>query len=125
MNPLPLSRSDHAAGRPVDDTLDVRYQPAADAAPIVVDAHGELDCSTAPPLQERLLQLIDERGARSIVLDMEAVRFMDSSGLHALVQVHKMLVSKGGELVLQRPTNIVRKVLELTGMDQVLSVVGP
>ena len=59
--------------------------------------------------------------AQRLVVDMEGVRFLDSSGLGALVAGLKLARSRSGELrlVCERQRS-VRKVLEVTGLDRVL-----
>ena len=108
----------HPAYRPPSEPLAVTTQDGR----LVVEVGGELDCSTAPPLQERLMALIGARDVDAMVLDMAGVRFMDTSGLQTLVEVHRLLQSRGGGLVLRRPAPNVVKLLEITGMDQVLRV---
>ncbi|MDP9386889.1 MAG: STAS domain-containing protein [Actinomycetota bacterium] len=83
---------------------------------------GELDACTAPILAERLADLIDAQGNLNVVLDLSATTFIDSSGLTALVTAHKALRSRGGRFAVAAPTAPVRRLLEITGLDRVLTV---
>lgn len=56
-----------------------------------------------------------------VILDLSAVRFIDSSGLGALVSLLKHF-TKGGEIRLVVPHPSVRALFEVTRLDQVLSV---
>ena len=54
----------------------------------------------------------------TVVVDLADLTFMDSSGLAALVLARSRVVAGGrGELVLTRPTGIVRRVLEIVGLS--------
>jgi anti-sigma B factor antagonist len=79
---------------------------------------GEVDISTAPQLRERLQQL----ESRSVVVDLSAMTFIDSTGLGVLVGAFKRLRERGGDLVLRAPTRSARKVLELTGLSQLVTI---
>jgi anti-anti-sigma factor len=55
-------------------------------------------------------------------LDVSAMTFMDSTGAQALLHVHNRVESLGRRLVIVSPTRPVRRVLELMGLDQVITV---
>ena len=71
---------------------------------------GELDLSSAPHLTDALDPRI-ERGGR-IVLDVSDLTFMDSTGLQVLIRSALSLGDRGS-IVLRRPGNLVRSILEL------------
>jgi anti-sigma B factor antagonist len=56
------------------------------------------------------------------VLDLEKVRFMDTSGLGELVAWKKRALERGGDVRLLRPRNHVRDVLELTALTAVFQI---
>jgi anti-anti-sigma factor len=86
----------------------------------LVTASGEVDVGTAPALCESIW----EGAAQSprIVVDLRAVRFLDSTGLQVLVTAWEHVQQAGGGLTLVQPTGIVWRVLQLTQLDQVLPV---
>jgi anti-sigma B factor antagonist len=81
---------------------------------------GELDMSTAPQLRECLVEIIDERAR--IVIDMEALDFLDSAGLGILVGGLKRARTHGGELELVCSSSAVLKPIEITGLDRVFTI---
>ena len=91
-----------------------------DGATTLVACRGDLDLVTAPDLRECLVKVIDE-GAR-IVVDLEAVDFLDSAGLGILVGGLKRARTKGGELELVCTSQDVLKPLEITGLDRVFTI---
>ena len=87
----------------------------------VVHVTGEIDLRTAPELRERLAVLLDE-GAEQLVLDLDDVRFIDSTALSVLVGAHKRLVRRGAVLHLVSNGRQVVRVLAVTGLSRVFAV---
>jgi anti-sigma B factor antagonist len=87
----------------------------------VVEVKGEVDLYTAPRLKALLTELT--AGGRSrIAVVFSGVEFMDSTGLGVLISGLKRCREAGGTLALVAPTEPVRKVLGITGLDQVFSI---
>ena len=86
----------------------------------LVVLRGDLDVATAPDLRECLVKVIGE-GER-IVVDLEAVGFLDSAGLGILVGGLKRARTHGGELELVCTSGEVLKPLEITGLDRVFTI---
>lgn len=82
---------------------------------------GEVDVYTCGFLREAIAKVADE-GKVFIAVDVQAVEFMDSSGLGVIVGAHKRLKSSEGELILVSPNKQMRRILALTGLDQILNV---
>lgn len=82
---------------------------------------GELDLHSAPCVETRLAEVI-EAGARSVVIDLMGVSFMDSSGVGVLLSASKALRSSGGELVVAADDRRILRVLEITGLGRSLHV---
>ena len=98
--------------------LDLESLVSGDVGTVVV--RGEIDVATAPQLREALHELV-QGGAKQIVLDCAALSFLDSSGIGWLVATRKRL-GDDGQLVIDSPPSHVRKVLELTGVTEELSL---
>ena len=89
---------------------------------VVVEVAGELDLYTAPILRDRLLDVIEGQGNRYVVVDMAAVDFMDSTGIHVLVQAFRLLRERGGHLTLARVPPFVLRVLGICGLTKVFTI---
>jgi anti-sigma B factor antagonist len=87
----------------------------------VIAVRGEIDMATAPQLRDALLSLIDE-GITSIAIDCRELEFLDSSGIGVLIAARNRL-GDDGVLALQSPPAHIRKVLELTGVTEHVTIV--
>ena len=85
----------------------------------VVTVPEEVDVTNALVLRAALLEAAAD-GCPALVVDMTRTRFCDSAGLRVLVDAHKRVVAEGGALVLAVPAAAVLRVLEITGIDQVI-----
>ncbi len=84
----------------------------------VVKAQGEIDLDSSHILKSEIRGLLDA-GYTLIVLDLGNVRFIDSSGLGALVVSLKAAAEHGSSIRLACAQPSVEKVLKLTGLDRV------
>jgi anti-sigma B factor antagonist len=80
---------------------------------IVIVAQGELDLVGAPVLIDAVPE-----GDEPLVIDLEAVGFMDSSGLRALLEARRKGLEAGRPFALARPSGAVRRVLELVDLER-------
>jgi len=89
----------------------------------VIEVTGEVDVYTAPKLKSRILSLIDNQ-QYSMIIDLNGVDFMDSSGLGVLVGGLKRVGPHEGSiaLVLNRPN--ILKIFKITGLDKVFKIYG-
>jgi anti-sigma B factor antagonist len=87
----------------------------------VVHVRGEVDVYTSSVLRERLIELIDG-GARSVVVDLSRVDFLDSSGLGVLVGALKRLRTTEGDLSLVVASDKLLKIFKITALDRVFAL---
>jgi anti-sigma B factor antagonist len=80
---------------------------------------GELDLVSSPVLERALV----ESDAELIVVDLRGLEFMDSSGLHVLIEAHQGMRDGGRRLVLVRAPEKVQRVFNLTGVSDALTIV--
>jgi anti-anti-sigma factor len=81
----------------------------------IVAAVGEIDMSTVTQLRERLFELAVS--GRPLVVDLEQVSFLDSSGLAALIGAAKRAAAHGGSLYAVCDRAKIRQLFGLTGLD--------
>jgi anti-sigma B factor antagonist len=87
----------------------------------VVDVKGEIDVYTAPKLREQLIELVSD-GSYHIVVDLEKVDFLDSTGLGVLVGGLKRVRSHDGSLQLVCTQEKILKIFRITGLTKVFPI---
>jgi anti-anti-sigma factor len=78
---------------------------------------GELDLSTVEAFRTVVEEIIDS-GSKHLVLELEELTFMDSSGISVMVLATKHI----DEVELHHASEIIRRVIEVTGLAEVLRV---
>jgi anti-sigma B factor antagonist len=84
-----------------------------------VIADGELDLSTAPLLEAALLAA-EATGATAITLDIDAVSFIDSTGLRVLLEAHARSETDSRRLRLTRGSDQAQRLFSLAAVDDIL-----
>jgi anti-sigma B factor antagonist len=97
---------------------------AGQAGTPIVEVTGELDIYTAPRLREQLLRLADDEdeAPARVLLDLNKVSFIDSTGLGAIVGAHRRFTQTGATLELVCGHCPVQRLLAITRLDQVFRV---
>ena len=88
---------------------------------VVVAVRGEVDIATAPQLREKLVELASQ-GAQKVVVDLEGVDFLDSTGLGVLIGGMKRLRGLDGDLTLVCTQPRILKVFEITGLNRAFTI---
>ena len=82
--------------------------------------HGELDACSATCLMARLTPVA--MAGRDIVVDPAGLSFADTAGVIALVDLLRVATTAGGSLRLTKPPRLLRRLLTLTGINDVFVV---
>jgi anti-sigma B factor antagonist len=89
----------------------------------VVDVEGEIDVYTAPRLRELLIDLVNKKHYQ-LVVNMEKVEFLDSTGLGVLVGGLKRVRAHDGSLDLVCTQERILKIFRITGLTKVFGIHG-
>jgi anti-sigma B factor antagonist len=100
--------------------LEVRVERQGEG--VVIRASGELDIASAKTLEEELLGAIDS-DASAIVLNLNGVRFIDSTGLRVLVFAAAHARSQGGRLGMLCVSAPVQQALKVSGLESSLPLI--
>lgn len=93
-----------------DDSLTIDLD---DGGAIVV--HGDIDMAGGPVLEAAILQHESDADRGQLVIDLEDVSFIDSSGLRSLLGASRRARGRGGDVVLRSVGPEVARLLEITG----------
>jgi anti-sigma B factor antagonist len=88
---------------------------------LIVALRGSLNARTASEVKKAITAAAD-RGVRQVVVDLEEVPFIDSSGLVVLISGARWLDSHGGRLKVVAPQPQVRLLFELTMSERILHI---
>jgi anti-sigma B factor antagonist len=83
----------------------------------VVTVRGDIDMGSIGELANVLEQL-----EGTVVLELEEVTFLDSSGLQGMIDAQQLARERGDDLILRRPSSPVRRVLEMTDLNSVFVI---
>jgi len=87
---------------------------------VVVTVSGEIDAHTSPQLRSCLLEQVAQGGGGTVLIDLTAVTFCDSTALGVLVGTHRRLQGEGRRLEICAASASVRHLFEVSGLDHVL-----
>jgi anti-anti-sigma factor len=97
--------------------FEVRAEPVRDGT-LVVRVAGEVDLTVSGQLEHALLAAPDTVNARRVVVDLEHLRFLDSSGVHALVKGYLATRDAGLPYLVRNASGMVARVLQITGVAE-------
>ena len=84
---------------------------------------GELDQCNAQAIRCELDALITDHHVRHLILDMERLTFMDSSGIGVILGRYRTLSQRGGKVSVTRMNPQVTRVFTLSGMGQIIDII--
>ena len=99
--------------------MDVNVRASELGPWVVARIDGDVDVATAPRVREQLISLLSDRSAL-LVVDLDGVGFLDSTGLGVIVGVLKRARTLGGDVRLVCTQPSVRRVFEITALDRTM-----
>lgn len=97
--------------------MQITVSDVGDAKGVAVS--GRLDTEAASEFEARCGRLI-QSGARTIILNLSVLEYLSSAGLSALLNLAKFAQTRQCRLFLCSPSQPVKQILQLSGLDKVL-----
>src|SRR5581483_7821475 len=113
-----ISRARARSSKTLDIKVNVREAPG-DC--YVVDLSGEIDVYTSPKVKDAIGELID-RGVYHLVINLEKVRYIDSTGLGVLIGGLKRVREHGGSVNLVCTNPQIKKIFDITGLVKIFGI---
>ena len=88
----------------------------------ILDITGDIDLAHSPAMRKALLQEIKEKKTLKVFLNLEKVRYIDSSGIASLVEGLKASRDQGSRLILYGLSKTVREVMELSRLQKIFEI---
>ena len=113
-----MASSEHESqGSPIEPRLSIAT--AHDDGTLRIVAQGELDLASAPLLEQALLDA-ERTDSGRILLDIDGVTFIDSTGLRALLEAHARSSQNNIRLQITRGAPQARRLFSLSRTDDIL-----
>ena len=90
---------------------------------LALDLEGEVDVYTAPLLRQAIMEQVDG-GVKNLLVNLQKVEYLDSTGLGILIGGVKRLKEGGGSLRLVGPSARITRIFEITGLNKIFDVYG-
>src|SRR3954449_5672063 len=97
----------------------LRWSVSRVESEVVVCLDGVLDLATVEALSQLLREILEDRPA-TVAVDLARLSFLDSTGIHCLVNAAQTAASVGCKLIVRRPNATVVRVLGICGVDELL-----
>jgi anti-sigma B factor antagonist len=101
--------------------MDLEVETSERDGRTIIALRGEIDVYTAPRLRQTIVDLTDA-GALHLVVDMEKVDFLDSTGLGVLVEGLKRLEGQEGSLAVVVTQSKILKIFDITGLNKAFAM---
>lgn len=82
----------------------------------------KLNSLMAPLLKSEMI-VLNAEGVKNVIFDMQAIRFVDSSGLSSILITNRLCTNSGGSLVLTGVAENVVKLIKISQLDSILNCV--
>lgn len=106
----------------VPDQLQIEVRRDKDH--VVLTLRGELDLASAPILQTAI-EGSEISSASALVLDLQELKFIDSTGLRVLLTAHESSQGRGQEFAVTSGSQQVQRLLSITGVGEHLRIIAP
>jgi stage II sporulation protein AA (anti-sigma F factor antagonist) len=93
-----------------------------DGKTLTVVLSGELDHHNAVKFRARIDELIQSKKPKTLVLDVEKIDFMDSSGLGLIMGRYQNVQAYGGKLIVRNPGEGILKICRLSGIARFVKI---
>ena len=93
----------------------------SDGDAYVVDLAGEIDVYTSPKVKDAITELIDKEHY-NLVINLEKVRYIDSTGLGVLIGGLKRVREHGGSVNLVCTNPQIKKIFDITGLVKIFGI---
>jgi len=106
----------------LEETIQITSSPIAERSDcFILTLEGDLDSSNAQDVIKHV-QGLSQNGLVHLVADFSKLRYINSTGLGAVLRISKMLISKEGTFKIANPNESVFEIIEIVGANKLLNV---
>ncbi len=89
---------------------------------LITRLYGELDMNTVPNFKKKLQNLMETKNVSNIIIDLDNINFIDSTGIGAILGRYRAIKKKNGELILVGANRRVKKIFKLSGIFDLIPI---
>ena len=89
---------------------------------IVVKVKGDIDSTTATYFSEEIFGILNNDGKINIIVDLQELRYVNSTGLGAFLNITKSVRLKGGEFAICNVNDNISDVIDIIGATAALNI---
>lgn len=102
--------------------MSLQIEMAVSEDTLIVRLSGELDHHTAEQVRQQVEGELDRQHTKHLIMNLEGLGFMDSSGLGVMIGRYKRITAGGGRMSLCSVNDQLLKLFELSGMLKILRI---
>ena len=87
---------------------------------LCIRLEGELDHHTAEQLKQQVTAVMEKKAIKHLVLNLESLRFMDSSGLGVILGRYKQIKQQQGEMYVCAISPSIKRLFDISGLFKVI-----
>lgn len=108
------------ADAPAHSWGSLKFRTEKRAEAVVLVPSGEVDLGTAPALRSSLEAILED--GHNAIVDLGGITYIDSTGIKVVLDMHRLFLERGRRIAFAKPATIVRKVLEIVGLEKAVPV---
>ena len=89
---------------------------------LLVKVTGDLDLVVAKEFREKIDEQLEQQQKQNLIVDLSQVKFIDSSGLGAILGRYKIIQGMGGKMTIIGANPTVYRILDLSGVMKIITV---
>lgn len=107
----------------LEETIKIESSPISELKnSFLITLDGDLDSSNAQDLIKFVQKITDNKGIVHLVVDFSKLRYINSTGLGAILRLTKMLNASKGSFKIASPNENVFEIIEIVGANKLLDV---
>lgn len=88
----------------------------------IIRIDGEVIFENSNKIKEKAKNIIKENDIQSLIIDLTDTTYLDSSGIGAILSLFKFMRDRSGKLLITNPNDKVKRVFEVTKLNQILDI---
>ncbi len=100
----------------------IYMEKSQDGDKINIKLKGKITFENTGEIREKMKEILRNDEIKHLVIDMEEVSFVDSSGLGLLVSIKNTMIRKDGTFSMVNLSDTVRKIMKQTGLDRYFGI---